>query len=269
MKLIAIDNFNWRGTVSDVDLAGVKALSIAPSSVVDRCLVGGQLLTPRSIVPVTGARELTAVRGWRHGDVTLTGVAANAETSPTAYLNEQPTLAGALHLLAYECGDTVAACGERAAVETVTRTAQGAIPSGAGNYALALRMLVHGRKRGTVMLRRGDGAVGDPSPKCRMVVRLIKYWPRHYCAGLRQGAYDGWDGHEMVAEQVADLYPANVSAVFTANGALAQVVHWGGEDSWEEADELEVWLGEHNGDPEEAPDTATDWWLIATASGEV
>lgn len=264
LKRFVIDNFAWRGTVADLDLAGVKALAIAPGSLVDRCRVGGRLLTPGVAIPLEGSRTIEAVRGWRTGIVTPTDTAANSDTPAVALTADGPALPDSLELIGYECGE-MPAVGARASHEVFTRTAGVAVPT--SGYALALRQNVQGRRGGTIWLRRGDGAAsGDPSIFVRALVRLVRYYPRTVCEQVRAGALTGWDATCMSVEQLDAVYtPAAGDASMEAG---ARVVHWGGQDSWEEADELEVWLGEASASDAEA-DPNSDWWLLATAHGEI
>lgn len=251
------------------------AVAIAPSSDVDRCYVNHRLLCPQSILPIDGRLHVEAVRGFRTGNVAL--AAANNDVDTEALRNGASTLPGRLDLLCYEPGDALVPPGPRAPAERTTRSAGVDVPE--TGYALAMRLLMHGRRRGTIWLRRGDGAtatppLGDtpagPAPGVQLLYRLVKYLPRGTCEAIRSGGLL-FTGDALAVEYEAIAYAPTVSEVSSSGayrGATAQVIHFGGDDSFEEGDELEIWLGNRTGGGEAAsPDT--DWWVTATAGGEI
>lgn len=262
MRLVQLNQFNFRGGAIPDD-EKVVALGIAPSSDIDTVLVNGRELGPKAIMPYTRNATLAPVRGWRTGGLTI----ARAKPVPDVFSNNEPGLAASLDLIVYECGDALVPPGPRAPQIVDTRVS-GAEVQNAGN-TLALRQICHGRRHGSIYVRRGNGA----SSAVTISLRLVQYFAPDVCKVMKEKFIDGvhqsdhvpyiWEA--QAGQSLADA--AQLGTISNNADVLACVYHWGGEDSLECPDEVEVYLGFDTDSTTNLLES--DWWVRSQVDGEL
>lgn len=174
----SIEEFNYRGAAG-FSTRGAVAIAIAPDSDVDCCLVNGRLLGVGSLLPVSAGDQITPFHGFRTG---LSPALRGDPDTESLYI-------GKLTLLLYEPCDQMHAPGKRApAIKEASVEPKffqnNTIASPSDVYGLAMRHIVHGRKRGAIALRLGRNT-GQTNPK--FIVRFMRYHNREKCMQILGG----------------------------------------------------------------------------------
>lgn len=237
MKILSFPGFNFDGSANVPDADQFTAFGIAPSSEVDTCIVGGQLLGPCAVVP--SSSKLEAVRAPR---------------SPLASFARGDQVGQTLALVCYEKCDVSVPPGPRAMTRVSRYLTTGEWGATALTAGRALRLPFSGRRHGMFSVKR---SLNETSGDTNLVVRGVRYVDREQFR--KNSALK-----PFVEEKLDTVWGgAGAQPVSTveATTALGRMVYFGGYDNAEAFDEVELYVWG-------ADQTQGDIYCVGEAWGE-
>ncbi len=196
---------------------GWRAFAIHPESLVDTVIVDGQRLGPGSLVYTGGQPRLELVRGVTTGGLTTPAVGGEVNNRLT--------------LIAWTQCEQPTPPGPRAPFIDGTKFDASAASLPVGAWKRAMRLPFYGRRHGTFLLTCSGGTFN-------VRVRGVKYLPRRL--SMSQDPFIL--SVEPLSDETATVVYNGGVALPTNGDPAGLTLHFGGTDSAEVYDEVQLWI---------------------------